>query len=108
MQTVGARDLAWDYLTTPIGLKPNEASPWINLAGTLVGEGELDLADRAYAAAFQAEPTNAQILWDRARNLQQLGRAELANQLYRQLANGPWQPRFQGLQGQSQRLLNRN
>ncbi len=108
LQTVGERDLAWDYLTTPIGLKPNEAGPWVSLAGTLVVEGDFELADRAYAAGFAAEPTNAQILWDRAGNLKQLGRGEQANQLYRQIADGTWQPRFQGLQGQARSLLNRN
>ena len=32
LKLLGARDLAWDYLTTPIGQKPNEAAPWRNLA----------------------------------------------------------------------------
>src|SRR5262249_36980394 len=39
LQTVGARDLAWDYLTTPIGLRPNEAAPWVSLAQTLRNDG---------------------------------------------------------------------
>ena len=45
---MGARDLAWDYLTTPIGLKPNESEPWLGLARSLAAEGELDLADRGF------------------------------------------------------------
>jgi tetratricopeptide (TPR) repeat protein len=105
LQTLGARDLAWDFLTTPIGLKPNEAGPWLSLAGTLVGDGELDLADRAYAAAFQAEATNPQILWDRAQNLNRLGRPSQATELYRQIADGAWQPRFQWLRDQARRSL---
>src|SRR5262249_26266993 len=32
LKTLGARELAWDYLTTPIGMKPNESGPWQNLA----------------------------------------------------------------------------
>ena len=102
---VGARDLAWDYLTTPIGLKPNESAPWVAAAQTLRNEGEFDLADRAYAAAFDAEQTNAQILWDRAQNLQQAGRMEEARRVYQQLADGTWQDRFRHLPNQARSFL---
>lgn len=105
LKHVGARELAWDYLTTPIGRKPNEAQPWLQLAQAQIAEAEYELADRAYAAAFRAEATNAQILWDRARNLQNLGRMEDARALYRQLAEGEWQPRFQWLKTQAQQHL---
>ncbi len=98
LQIRGDRDLAWDYLTTPVGLRPNEAEPWASLAATLNRQGDLDLADRAYAAACDAEPTNAQYLWDRAGNLRQAGRLEEAQKLYHRIAEGPWQPRFQGIQ----------
>jgi tetratricopeptide (TPR) repeat protein len=108
LQALGAKDLAWDYLTTPIGMKPNEAAPWHNLAHTLRGDGDFQLADRAFANAYQAEPTNAQILWERAQNLQQLGKTHEARQLYRDLASGTWQPRFQWIQQQARTFLNRN
>lgn len=98
-------DLAWDYWTTPIGQKPNEAAPWVNLARSLQGEGASELADRAYRQAFQAEPTNAQLLWDRAENLQQMGRMDQASSLLRQLADGQWQPQFSGIQAESRRQL---
>jgi hypothetical protein len=101
LQSLGAGDEAWDYMTTPIGLQPNEAAPWLDLAKTQKSARAFDLADRAYAAAFEAEPTNAQILWDRARSLQQAGRQAEAQTLYRQLAEGQWQPRFSGLQAQA-------
>jgi tetratricopeptide (TPR) repeat protein len=101
LQSLGARDLAWEYRTTPVGLHPNEAAPWLNLAQTLRSEGELAQADHAYTAAFEAEPTNAQILWDRAQNLQQAGKQTEAQQVYRRLADGQWQPRFNGLQSQA-------
>jgi tetratricopeptide (TPR) repeat protein len=101
LQSLGARDLAWDYRTTPVGLYPNEAAPWLTLAQTLRGEGELAQADHAYTAAFAAEPTNAQILWDRAQNLQQAGKQAEAQKIYRRLADGQWQPRFNGLQAQA-------
>jgi ferric-dicitrate binding protein FerR (iron transport regulator)/tetratricopeptide (TPR) repeat protein len=101
LKTLGRHDLAWDYLTTPLGQKPNEADPWLRLAQTLSREGQPDLADRAYAAAFEAEPTNAQILWDRAQNLRQAGKTEEARRLMRQIADTDWQPRFRWIRGQA-------
>ncbi len=96
-----AHELAWDYLTTPVGLRPNESGPWANLARALQRRGEPQRADQAFASAFAAEPTNAQLLWDRARNLRQAVRPEEARKLLRRLADGPWQPRFSGLQRQA-------
>ncbi len=104
LQALGERELAWDYLTTPIDQKPNEAAPWLELA-TASKDTDFELADRAYALAFQAEPTNAQILWDRAQHLQQHGRPAEARQLVRQLADGDWQPRFQGLKEQARSAM---
>jgi ferric-dicitrate binding protein FerR (iron transport regulator)/tetratricopeptide (TPR) repeat protein len=104
-QTVGADDLAWDYHTTPLSQRPNEADPWWNLARQMSQEGEFALADKAYAEAFEAEPTNAQILWDRAMLLEQTGKTERARQLYRQIADGQWQPRFAWLQRQARQML---
>jgi tetratricopeptide (TPR) repeat protein len=101
LQTLEERELAWDYLTTPIALRPAEAEPWLNLGQTLSRKGELQLADRAYRAAFETEPTNAQILWDRAQNLKQAGKLVDAQKLFRQLAEGQWQPRFNWLQTQA-------
>jgi tetratricopeptide (TPR) repeat protein len=101
LQVLGQRELGWDYLTTPIGQRPAEAEPGVELARTLNRQGEPGLADRAYAAAFEAEPTNAQILWDRAAALKQAGRLVEAQKLFRQLAECDWQPRFQGLQSQA-------
>ena len=73
----------------------------MSLAQTLRQQGHIELADRAYASAFEAEPTNAQILWDRARALLDSGRTAEARKLFRQLADGQWQPRFSGLQAQA-------
>jgi tetratricopeptide (TPR) repeat protein len=105
LKALGETDLAWDYLTTPIGQQPNQAAPWLKMADALREEGSLTLAERAYAQAFEAEPTNAQILWDRALLLQQTGRSQEAQKLYRQLAEGQWQPRFQWLQNQARQQL---
>src|SRR5262249_46448947 len=68
LQVLSAKELAWDYVTTPIGMKPNEAAPWLGLATTLQQHGDFELADRAFAMAFTTEPTNADILWQRAQN----------------------------------------
>jgi len=104
LQLLSERDLAWDYLTTPIALKPNEASPWLDMGHHLQAE-DVELADRAFDLAYQAEPTNAQILWERAQHLQRSGRHEQARELYRRLADGDWQPRFQGLKQQARTML---
>ena len=71
-------------------------------------KGELELADRAYKAAFEAEPTNAQILWDRAENLRRIGKTVEATGLFRQIAEGTWQPRFQGLVNQARTQVDGN
>jgi tetratricopeptide (TPR) repeat protein len=105
LRRLGARELAWDYLTTPLAQRPNEAAPWLNLAQTLRDQHESDLAARAYALAFEAEPTNAQILWDHAQMLQQSGRLDAARPLLRQLADGQWQPRFQTIQSQARKSV---
>jgi hypothetical protein len=101
LKLLGEDNLAWDYLTTPIALKPRESDPWWSLAETLSREGNLALADRAFASAFEAEPTNPQILWDRAQNLRRAGREPEARQLLRQIADTVWQPRFNGIHAQA-------
>jgi Tfp pilus assembly protein PilF len=106
-QRLGASGLAWEYLTTPLAEKPNEASPWLNLAQVFRNEGDFELADKAYDEAFKAEATNAQILWDRAQNLLQAGRVADARRIYEQLAAGEWQPRFQWLKAQAKQFLDR-
>ena len=105
LQTLGDRDLGWDYLTTPVGQQPNEAGPWVSLAQTLSGKGEGELADRAYAAAFEAEPTNAADPVGPCPELQQAGKRVEAQKLFRQLADTDWQPRFQWLKSQARQYL---
>ncbi len=102
LKTLGANDLAWDYITTPIGMRPNESGPWHDLAQRLARQGENNLADLAYKAAFDAEPTNAQLLWDRALNLQRAGKRAEANSVLKQIKDGDWQPRFAWLKSQAQ------
>lgn len=101
LRLLGERELAWDYLTTPLATHSNEAAPWSNLAAQLHQQGDLALADRAYAVAFDVEPTNAQVLWDRAQLLQQAGRFDKARQQYQRIADQDWQPRFERLKQQA-------
>ncbi len=105
LRRLDERDLGWDYLTTPVALKPNEAESWAQLAAELGKHGELELAERAHRAACEAEPTNAQLLWDRAQNLRHAGRDPEARAVFRRIADGSWQPRFQGLQAQARYQL---
>jgi tetratricopeptide (TPR) repeat protein len=105
LQTLRSNELAWDYLTTPLAQKPHEAGPWLTLAQSLQQQGDAELADKALAAAFAAEPTNAQTLWDRAQLLRRCGRSAEARALFKQLAEGTWQPRFAWLQGEAKRQL---
>ncbi len=105
LRTLGQNDLGWDYLTTPIAMQPNEPSRWLGLAGNLKLSGETTLADLAYKAAYDAEPNNAQTLWDRAENLQQAGKTTQAQALYRQIAEGHWAPHYSGLVAQAKQRL---
>jgi tetratricopeptide (TPR) repeat protein len=100
-----AAELAWDYATTPLALHPNEAGPWTSLAWSLRQEGNWRLADRCYDLAFAAEPTNAQLLWDRAEHLRQQGQVAESRTLMKQLAAGDWQPRFNGLKAQARQAV---
>ena len=85
--------------------KPHEAGPWLTLAQTLQQRGDVELADKALAAAFAAEPTNAQTLWDRAQLLRHCGRSAEARGLIKQLAEGTWQPRFAWLRNEARRQM---
>jgi hypothetical protein len=105
LTSLGRDELAWDYLTTPLADKPNEAAPWLNMAQNLRQRGDFDLAAKAFSLAYEAEQTNAQILWDHAQLLMQSGRQQEARKLLSQLASGEWQPRFQWIKQQAQRHL---
>jgi hypothetical protein len=102
-KAIGAVDLAWDYLTTPLSQRRDEPAPWLNLARTLREEGQLELAERAYALAFEAEPTNAALLWEQARVLRENGKANKAQELLLRLADGEWPAQFRELKVQALR-----
>lgn len=100
-----AAELAWDYATTPLGAQPNESGPWVTLAQSVRQEGNWRLADKCYEMAFAAEPTNAQLLWDRASHLQQQGQIAESRVLMKKLADSEWQPRFAGLKAQARQIV---
>ena len=66
LDRLDARELAWQYATTPLAGMPAEAAAWLELAHALQRDGCFGLADRAYVVAFERRPDDAQILWDRA------------------------------------------
>jgi tetratricopeptide (TPR) repeat protein len=102
---LGARELAWDYLNTPLGIFPPDAEMWLELARALTGREDFALADLAYEQASQAEPDNPGILWDRAKNLERAGRKKDARKVYAQLAVGKWEARFQWMQEEARRQV---
>jgi tetratricopeptide (TPR) repeat protein len=98
-----AKDLAWEYLTTPLALR-SDAPDWLGIIQTMKGLGELELAAQACQSAFQADPTNAQILWDHAQLLEQLGR-QGANELRRQILEGRWDAKCESLRLEARKRL---
>jgi Tfp pilus assembly protein PilF len=105
---LGRKELAWDYLTTPLAMKPNEAAPWLGMAQALAQQNDVELADRSYRSAFAAEPTNAQILWDHAELLRKHGRTQESRVILRQMTEGKWQPRFNAVLQRARQTLGTN
>lgn len=101
----GSAELAWDYATTPLAMRPNESSPWLSLAYTVRQEGRWQLTDQCYEYAYFAEPTNAQILWDRAQHLLQQGKTAESHVLLKSIVEREWQPRFEGVKAQARQVL---
>jgi Tfp pilus assembly protein PilF len=100
-----AEALAWDFATTPLALRPKEAAPWLAMAQSATQEGNLVFADQCYESAFAAEPTNAQIMWDRSKLLERRGEIARSRKLLEQIASGDWQPRFDGLKTQARQIV---
>jgi hypothetical protein len=102
---LGERELAWDYLNTPVAFFPPEAESWLGLAQALHRQEDFALAARAYEQAFTAEPANPQLLLDQAQALEQGGQQQEARRANRRLAAGPWQPKFAWIQREARRKL---
>jgi ferric-dicitrate binding protein FerR (iron transport regulator) len=94
LRQIGARGIAWEYLTTSVGREPTHAGTWTDVAQRLQRQGDFDMADRAYAVACRASPNDALILWDRAQNKRRAGDVAGCNKILRKIAETEWEPRF--------------
>ncbi len=105
---LGAVDLAWDYITSPLAGEAEATIPWKERGREYHLQGQYDLAQRAYEQAFEADPTDAQILWQQAQTLIESGRHVQAQPLLERLADGEWDPKYDAICQQAQRALGRN
>jgi hypothetical protein len=101
----GQRELAWEYLTSPSVLQQGSAADWLELAHRLRDQHEHDLAERAFAEAAAREPSNAEIVWERALNHRAAGRAGAARALFQQLDKGVWDERYRSFQSRARQAL---
>jgi tetratricopeptide (TPR) repeat protein len=99
---LGERELAWEYITTVWTISPDKLLAWIANVEFLY---DPELSIRAYAAAVEADPTNAELLWAYAEYLQRIGRIEQARQLLRRLAEGSWPKQYERRQQEARKLL---
>jgi ferric-dicitrate binding protein FerR (iron transport regulator)/tetratricopeptide (TPR) repeat protein len=105
LKALGKEDLAWDYLTTPLAGRPADPAVALEVARALSREGSAALADRAYRLASEADPANAQVLWEEAQCLEQAGKRDAARQVLRQVAEGNWAEQYRELQRQARSRL---
>lgn len=101
----GAIDLAWDYLTSPLATEEQSSMDWPGLGATYHGQGQYELADRAYELACAADPSNAELLWNRARVLIEANRRAEARALLEKIATGSWKPEFIAIQKQAKKAV---
>jgi predicted Zn-dependent protease len=107
LRDLGMRELAWEYLTTPLARQDNGSGPLRELGAQLSREGDPGLADHAYRTACDAEPDNALLTWERAINLRQAGQSAEAERLLRQLAEQPQPEGWRWIQARARWELER-
>ena len=95
-----------------MGLRNDAARPQAERIGPVgfagvVGKarGQLAAGGQVLCDGFAADPTNAQLLWDRAEYLRQQGQIAKSRELLTQLKDGDWQPRFNGLKAQARQAV---
>lgn len=101
----GQYELAWEYATSPLALRPNDPGPLAGLGRQLRDASLPGLAAHAFASAFGAAPTDPSYLWEQARALEQDGQSAQAIALYRQIANGQWRSQFDSLKSDAREAL---
>ncbi|MCA9009959.1 MAG: hypothetical protein KDB01_09450, partial [Planctomycetaceae bacterium] len=102
---LGSKDLAWDYLVTPLSENSGESAPWIALARNLGNEKQVDLADVAWTRAYEFETTNPEILLEHAKLLQSFGRTAEARVLLYQVTDRSWQLQYSNVVQEVRTLL---
>jgi hypothetical protein len=105
LRLAGARDLAWSYVTSPAVLQRGSAADWLELALRQHGQEDYDLAERAFVVAASLEPSNAEIIWERALNHRAVGRRDAARTLLRQLDKGTWAEKYREFQLRARHAL---
>ncbi|MEZ6128103.1 MAG: VIT domain-containing protein [Planctomycetaceae bacterium] len=105
LSKLNRKDMAWSYLTTPLAEHSGESSVWTTLAEQLTSSSEFDLADMAWAKAFEFEQTNPEILLAHAKMRLTCGRQEAARRLLKQIVDSDWQPRFDSVTQEARMLL---
>ena len=103
---LGLRTAAWNYWTTPLADLPDQSTTWYSFAVAMAGEERFTAADRAWATAFECEPTNPELLVYHAKFLRSIKQESRARELLNRVVNESWQPRFDGTKLQAQQLLN--
>jgi len=105
LHALDQHELAWEYETTPLAGRANDAEVLGALARSLSIDERFDIASDIYRAAFEAEPTNPNWLWERAVMLRAAKRDAEAKALLQQISTGAWQTRFSGLVQQAKAAL---
>jgi predicted Zn-dependent protease len=103
LSSLGAPELAWDYLTT--SYTADQTTNWLAVAQGLQQSGDIALAERAYAAALEADSGNALIVWAHADMLRQAGRPAEARPLLRRLVQGQWAAQYKQIRDQARQVL---
>ncbi len=104
LRKLGQRELAWDYLTTPLAARPGPDA-WRTLAADLASQNETQLADMAFRRAFAQLQTDPGILLEHAAMLHQQGQMAAARTLLERIVDGQWQPRFNSIVSQARDML---
>ena len=101
LAVLGQYDAAWEYLTTTV----SQGGSWQQLGQAFKQANDLEMAQRAYAAACESEPANAQTLWENALVMREAGNTEQARQIMQRLATGSWAPEYKAVQEQARQGL---